>query len=412
LWSLRSRPSDDHFKPVRRDAIVFLVSLVTLCVLSVGMARKLPPIKDKVTISAAKPVTAEQAARAAIPAAGTPVPATPTAPPIARVARPWQQGQPELGVNVYWAANPDESQQTIATKVANVLNYVVSLGANSVSVSFPFVTTGISSNELRADPGSTPSIADLSLILTEAKAAGLHVSLRPILNEDILVQENANAWRGSISPSNVALWFQNYTRFLTPYVQLAQSTGTNAFYVSTELTSMEAYSTQWAMLVTHLDTLYSGTLSASVNYNRLTATNQRIPGTELGVDAYFPLTTLDNGATVQQIAAGWNQWLNGYSTGQLSDLEISEAGIVPYDGAYHAPFALNPNGIFNENIQTSWYEAACQVAQTRGVAGLYWWYLNLDSMGSVHDPRVNDPMSFYDTSTAQVVKNCFASYPR
>lgn len=415
MWSLRNRPSDEHFKPVRRDAIVFLVSLVVLCALSDAIADALPqPGQTRISAGAAPSATPTPTdTPAPLPTFPVALP-TPSATPTlqgAQVADPWAPGQPQLGVDVYWAEIPGESEQTVQAKVTSELDYVVSLGANAVSLSFPFVTTGVHADQVSADPATTPSMADLGFLLTQAKADGLYVALRPILNEDALVKQDANAWRGSIQPASVSTWFANYTQFLTPYAQLAQSTGTDTFYISTELTSMEGYSADWSALTTHLKSVYTGTLADSVNYDRLPANTPRIPGAQLGVDAYFPLTDLGDNATVPQLAAGWNHWLNAYSTGALTNLEISESGIVPYDGAYQAPFVWSPNGKVNENIQTSWYQAACQVAQTRHVAGLYWWYLDLEGVGD-DDATADDPMSFYDTPAAQVVKDCFATYPR
>lgn len=405
MSSSRSRRSKrGDFFAVRRDAVLFVTGLAVLCLASVAAGDALPPIHKPAATAAPGAANAN-----ATQAAGQNTP--PVTGPVDHVAHPWHAGQPQLGIDVYWAEKTRESDATADEKIRKTVDYAVGLGANWISVSFPFVTTGIHSDELSADPTMTPSLAQLKAFVQIARSAGLQVALRPVLDETVLVKQDPNAWRGSIEPADYSAWFASYRSFLTPYAQLAQQSGVGALYVSTELTSMEGFTDDWSTLIANLKQTYTGPLYASVNYNRLTTADPKIPSAALAVDAYFPMTGLGDKASAGQLIDGWNQWLNQYSAGSLSDVTFSEVGIMPEDGAYANPFAWKSTGTVNPQIQVNWYEAACQVAEQRHVAGIYWWYLNLEDADEPADtPATADPMSFLNTSGAAVIKSCFSEF--
>jgi hypothetical protein len=408
LSSSRSRRSKGgDFFLVRRDAVLFVTGLAVLCGVSVLAGDVLPPIHRAASSVAARSdvlkIAPEPLSASASQAAADKA--------VEHVSSPWQAGQAQLGVDVYWAEQTAESDAVVDAKIVKTVDYAVSLGANWISVSFPFVTTGVHADEVSASPTMTPSLARLQTFVQIARSAGLHVALRPILDETALVKQDPNAWRGSIDPADFADWFAGYRSLLATYAQLAQQTGVGAFYVSTELTSMEGFTDDWTALIAAIRQIYTGPLYDSINYNRLPPGDTKIPGADLAVDAYFPMTGLGDDATVAQLVAGWDTWLDQYSTGDLSDLTFSEAGIVPEDGAYQSPYIWNSDATPDPQIQTRWYEAACQVAQQRHVAGIYWWYLNLENADEPADTPVSaDPMSFLDTPGAAVIKSCFAGF--
>jgi hypothetical protein len=256
----------------------------------------------------------------------------------------------------------------------------------------------------------TPTVTELGALITVAKQAGLHVGLRPLLDGTALQLDDPKAWRGTIAPADVSAWFASYARFLTPYAQLAQRLDVDAFYVSTELTSMEQYTSDWSGITQKLASIYTGRLVSSVNYDRLPADTPRIPGTSLSVDAYSPIPSAGPDASVAQLVDGWNQWLDQYPASGLDDLQFAEVGIVPQNGAYQAPYTWNASTGTDPSIQVNWYTAACQVAQTRHLEGIYWWYLNLENTSG--QAIGSDPMDILNAPGAKEIADCFATYPR
>ena len=396
---------------------MFVGGLGVLSAASVLIGNSLPRIPDRPSTHAVagslKPA-APRPSRSApprVPRPPKPVTVVTDAGRIDLVPHPWKTGQPQLGVDVYWSANPSERTAVTNAKIVATVDDVVGLHANWISISFPFATGGPDSDELSAEPSMTPSLSRLGTLVTAAKAAGLRVVLRPLLNETNLIAQNANDWRGSIDPASVSDWFDSYTAFLTPYAQLAQRDHVDAFNLSTELSSMEDYTSRWKTLSADLASRYSGELVTSFNYNRIPADTTRIPDAGLGVDAYFPIADAPADASVAKLVSGWNHWLNEYSTGPLSDLTFSEVGIVPQDGAYQAPYVWEAAGAVDPRIQVTWDTAACQVARTRHAAGIFWWYLDLENVNvPSRTTSAGDPMDILSGQSMNVIRNCFETF--
>src|SRR5260370_22833077 len=79
--------------------------------------------------------------------AGGPKPAS-TAPSVPEVAHPWHPGMPQLGIDVDWTGNSQDSHAVIRPNAARMIDYAIRLNANSIPVSFPFYTDGITSDTL------------------------------------------------------------------------------------------------------------------------------------------------------------------------------------------------------------------------------------------------------------------------
>ena len=388
------------FSSARRDAALIGLALAVVAAVSVliGQVHRATAASAPTTVVSGKTRTS----------ADTVVTSTPT-PTVNKVANPWQPGQPELGIDVYWSVSPGESADTVAAKIRAAVNDVVGFDANWISISFPYATTGVTSDQVFADPSMTPTVADLGSLVAVAKQAGLRVALRPLLDGAALERDDPKAWRGTIAPADVPDWFASYTRFLTPYAQLAQADAVDALYVSTELTSMESYTSDWSALTGKIASIYTGRLVASVNYDRLPADTPRIPGTSLSVDAYSPMPAAGSGASVAQLVDGWDSWLDQYPASDLDDLQFAEVGIVPQDGAYQAPYTWSDSSGTDPKIQINWFTAACQVAQTKHLGGIYWWYLNLEN--TLGQTTGSDPMDILHAPGAQEITECFATYP-
>ena len=428
MSSSRSRRNrHGGFHPARRDAGLVAAGLVVLAVVSLLIAQAHRATASSAGDAAARPAASATSIQMLTNADTADNTATNTSsnsdstsnkssnteaskPTIDQVARPWQPGQPELGIDVYWAVDPGESAATVSAKIHATVDDVVGYGANWISISFPYATTGVTSDRLFADPSMTPTLTELGALVTVAKQAGLRVGLRPLLDGHALQLDDPKAWRGTIAPADVPAWFASYAQFLTPYAQLAQSVGVDAFYVSTELTSMEQYTSDWAAITRKLAAIYTGRLVSSVNYDRLPADTPRIPDTSLSVDAYSPIPTAAPDASVAELVDGWNQWLDQYPASALDDLQFAEVGIVPQNGAYQAPYTWNASSGTDPAIQINWYTAACEVAQTRHLEGIYWWYLNLENTAG--QASGSDPMDILDAPGAKEIANCFATYPR
>lgn len=330
------------------------------------------------------------------------------APAPARVARPWRPGDPQLGAQVLWYTYPGETDSAVRTNALRLVNYMVGKHMNAISVTLPFATAGPTASRVGAS-AETPSVRHLGMLMDTAAAAGLRITLRPLLDEQSLVARDPLAWRGSLAPADREAWFRSYEVFLAPYLTLATRHHANTFVIGAELTSLEA-DPRWRSVIATARKSFPGELSYDANWDDYVSRHVPVPVDHLGVDAYFPLPLGDD-ASVAEIAEGWQRWLDRKSTGKLPRIVLSEVGILAEDGAYRHPAVWKGGGKLNSTVQQRWFEAACQVARHRDMAGLYWWNLDFHA-----DPaagtRTDSHTSFLGRPAEAVITSCFRTWPR
>jgi hypothetical protein len=325
----------------------------------------------------------------------------------AEVKQLWQPGMRQYGIAVYWENNGNDTDQIVRAKAEKVLNHIVSLGANSVSISFSFVMDSAYANEVRANDSITPSPRRLGIVLAEANRRGLRTTVRPMLNERNLTKDDPDMWRGSIRPANRTKWFASYRDMLVAYGKVAEQQKAATFVVGTELNSLESSSTGWRTVATGLRAVYSGELDYSANHDRLRKDGPA-DGITRSVDAY-PSVKAGDGASVKQLVAGWNSWLTkGRGSGKLPDLVLAEVAISARGGAYEEPWSPHAEGkSIRPEIQQRWFDTACQVMRERDLAGIYFWMINLDADPKAK-PSDKSPMDFVARPGEKNIAACFA----
>jgi hypothetical protein len=324
-------------------------------------------------------------------------PPGPTATPFTGriVADPWKPGMVQYGINVFWSHSTDETDAVVKMRSARVLDYVVGMGANSVTLSFPFFMDGWQASTVKTTD-ETPSAQQIAVFLDEAAKRHLRTTLRPLLSEVSLKP----LWRGLIAPANRATWFASYQSFLLLYASLAESAHVATYVVGAELSSIAA-DRHWTPLVAAVAQVYKGELGYSANHDQLTAP---LPtkGLVKSVDAYHPLKLPDT-ASVEQLVSGWNKWLN--ATTDLNHLVLAEVGIGGQSGAYSEPYNSIQKGPLKPQLQQRWFEAACQVVRTRKLAGIYFWVIYFGFDPATYVPR--GPTPFIGRPAEQTISACF-----
>jgi hypothetical protein len=217
----------------------------------------------------------------------------------------------QLGVDIDLYTYPG---QDFAAAAAADIDYVVSLHANSVSVSYPFFMSGSRANSVHAT-AATPTPSQLAILVHDAEQAGLYVSIRPLLDETSLGQP-----RGHWIPADPAAWFASYQQFLASYAAMAQVQHAQVFIVGTEF-SQFATSQRWNSLDRALRVSGAGrtpwqshwnvrSLDQSVQARWFAAACQAAASTHLGGIYFWPLNysqTIGSGPTLAY--QGW--WAGG-----------------------------------------------------------------------------------------------------
>jgi hypothetical protein len=334
--------------------------------------------------------------------------ATPTAsasPEPVRVVAPWQKGMPEYGINIYWENSQDDSEEVMRAKAARILDYVVDLNANSVAFTFPIYTAGIRSTTLR--PGAkTPGPERVGIAVEEATRRGLRSTVRPILNEKVLVDENPKAWRGTIRPGSRDKWFGNYRKLILPYV--ASSAGAATFVVGTEFNSLEG-DRRWKALIAAVKDKFPGEVAYSANFDSFQTGEVGVPADVIGVDAY-PRLNLDDDASVGDIAARWGAWLRRHRID--GPPVVHEAGIAAQNSAYRNPGHWGDGSRkLNLKVQQRWYEGLCEALHDGDASGVYWWKVDFDTDPAKADEASPDRMTFVGRPVEESIRECFGKQP-
>jgi hypothetical protein len=329
-------------------------------------------------------------------------PTVSASPSPVRVAKPWQPGMRELGVNVLWENSSDDDDVVTRAKADRILDYIVSLHANSVALNFPFIVESLKSNAVTTDT-LTPSPARIRIFLEEASARKVRVTLRPYLDERRILP----AWRGEIAPTDRNAWFASYQAFLLPYLQAVQNTGLAEVVIGVELNSLQA-DPRWVALIAAARQLFPGTITYSANYDSFQHKSPAPAVDGVGVDAYFK-TTLNDNATVAAITAAWQQWIDRYAGNAADKLVLHEVGIAAQSGAYLHPGQWGSDGVpINLTVQANWYAAVCQAAESTKLAGLYVWNVRMHGNPGHEDPQQADRMTFIDRPAEKTLRDCYA----
>jgi hypothetical protein len=264
----------------------------------------------------------------------------------------------------------------------------------------------------RTSTFQSPTPGVLASIVGVAHTVGLTVLLRPLLDEKVIEQANSRDYRGSIKPTNVALWFHNYVATLYPFLVMAQANHVESFSISGELNSM-ASAPEWTQTITNIHKVYKGTQVFTFSFNQQVGKVIKA-GTSEGMDTY-PITDVSTKATPATLVTTWDNYLKTKQyrvPGVITNVTIDEIGIPAQNGAYRQPSAHNlslKTYPFNQTIQANWYTAACTFAKQHSMSGLYYWgsYLTENQGRLLRSPSSKVPQNMQPLSQ-QVVKQCYA----
>ncbi|HKF75075.1 MAG TPA: hypothetical protein VKF59_02965 [Candidatus Dormibacteraeota bacterium] len=292
-------------------------------------------------------------------------------------------------------------QPPASGEYAQLLDRLVSLDVNSLSIVFPLYTDGVRSDAVHAGP-NTPSDETLAFLIRQARARGFSVMLRPILDESVLAPD----WRGDIQPRSPAAWFASYDPLILSYARLAQREGIDSLSVGTELTSMETYVSSWTGLIAQTRQVFSGQITYTFNFGATFQTALWAAVDFVSIDAYFPLDETPAAATAAQMAVDWQRWLavvQGTNGPYHKSVVFTEVGLVPKTGAHLTPWNGAIGRPFDLNEQRSYYEATCS-AVAPAVNGMYWWSTGPTLPGAL-GPSDFNPLG---RPAENVVRTCYA----
>ena len=259
-----------------------------------------------------------------------------------------------------------------------------------------------------------PTPTEIQSFITAAHQRGISVMVRPLMDDtNIIAATNGAQWRGTVSPTDPAAWFQNYlTTVILPYAGLS---GIDMFDVGSELTTLGfTYPDRWSTLISTLRSTYQGErlTFSSTDWYGLPGQSQPYPSFApaldlIGVDAFFPMNGVTNGYDVGQLARAWQPWLSKMA--QLGayyhkPILFTEIGLASQCCTLTQPFVYHAGAAPNLPAQAAYYAAACQAIRPYKI-GLYWWAYN--ALDPVASPTTDNSFTPYGKPAEQEMARCY-----
>jgi Glycoside Hydrolase Family 113 len=308
----------------------------------------------------------------------------------------------QLGVQVYWHEVTDD--EAVKGNADRLFDYAIGLGANSIGISFPIYTDGVQPTRVYTRDRVTPTPDSLQVVIGEAKARGLRVMLRPLIDEEN-IKDGAGAWRGTIKPRNITAWFASYQATMMPFLTAAEAAHADMFVLGSELDSLVGQAARWHALQAAAAAVFNGRLAYADNWTQWVTGRPGVSGVDPGLDAY-PQLHLPDSATVAQIAAAWIAWFQRRPP-ELTRTVVQEVGIAATPGAYKEPAAWGkPGQTLAPRIQANWFAGACGAVKSLHMSGIYFW--NLDAWADPTKAATYTTGSFIGRGDS-AIKTCFAA---
>lgn len=231
------------------------------------------------------------------------------------------------------------------------------------------------SSDIAPRPGFTPSRATVARTLAQVRASGMRAALMPVVR---LTQRGPNEWRGTIAPADgLDAWFDSYRAFVLPLAELAEASGATRFVVGSELSSLEPYDAHWRSVIEAVRARFSGRLTYSANWDRLSSVHFWDALDEVGVTAYFPLVRGDVEPTDETLARAWRgprEALASLRARTGKPLFLTEVGYPSHAGAAARPWDETHATSVDLALQRRLYDAFCDAfVDAQVIDGFYVW---------------------------------------
>ena len=257
-------------------------------------------------------------------------------------------------------------------------------GATDVLV----VVNAYQSNRFASDiarlDGRSPSDATVARTLRQVREAGMRAALMPVVR---LIERAPHEWRGVIAPADgLDAWFSSYRRFVLPLVLIAEAEGARRLVIGSELGSLERYEDRWRALIGEARAAFSGRMTYSANWDHTEDVRFWDALDEVGLTAYFPLTTSTT-SSERGLADAWRMpraTIEALGRRLGKPVLVTEIGYPSQRGAADRPWDDTGSEEVDLRGQRSLYRAFCDAFAETSVSGFYVW--NWFGSGGPRDP--------------------------
>ena len=190
-----------------------------------------------------------------------------------------------------------------------------------------------------------------------ARALGIKTFLKPhiwVRHDDWpgdIAMGTDDAWRA---------WFASYEAFILHYARLAEANGFEAFAIGTEMGKTTSRTADWKRIVARVREVYHGKLTYCANWND---EPEQIGFWDdldfIGVQAYYPLETVDR-PSKEQITAAWKPVaakLEALAKRTGKPIVFTEVGFKSHEGSLKEPWRWETDGAVDLALQRDAYTA-------------------------------------------------------
>jgi hypothetical protein len=323
----------------------------------------------------------------------------------------------QLGVDVWWSkAQPYTTPAAeLVESDAIVKDAVGYLHCNSMAIAFPLFNPSLTASDVTRGP-TTPSPADLQILIGVAESVGLRVELRPMLQIG-----NDHGWEGNLFPTDRHAFIMSYYYAIRPYLILAQQMKVPYFIYASEwvrLTQDANYVSWFAALRKLISIDYSGQYFYDDSGVQYLARHDITPDNAtagLHTDAYFPVDLPDWAKTVQ-LESWWYSYLLRLPSLIRESTVFQEVGFDAAPGGYRFPArSLSPpTDLPYLWMQGDWFSMVCNVVHHFSLAGVYFWRLNFneDPATTVWSSGYLSGNDWVSRTGARHISDCFDVFYR
>ena len=224
----------------------------------------------------------------------------------------------------------------------------------------------------------TPTDDSIVHAIRKAHSFGMKVMLKPHLD---IIDESDGSWRGEIGclrESDWDKWFEDYTKFIMHYVDIAAKEKVEAFCIGTELsTAATAKGYMWESLISKVRSKYNGLLTYAAHWDRYQDIRFWDKLDFVGINAYFPLTKKMD-PTYDELMEGLKKWaveIDDFYALIKKPIIFPEMGCASADGAAIRPWEHVQRREVNLTLQSNYYKAITETFWSKEwFYGMYWWY--------------------------------------
>ena len=324
------------------------------------------PVSPTVTLAPEEPPVIDESPTTAVEPTHTPTPSpTPTLVPLDA----FQKGIAFTAWFPRIYAQPD-TRWVIEEQIS-------AIGATWIEIAFDCAHEPEISVEFDCLHEDIPTDEEIRHVFQISRENGIRVLLKPQTGGSVDPSPYMD-FGGSDQAEYWDAWFESYTKYISPYAQLAEELEADMFCVGTELHGTTQFTDKWLEVIANVREIYSGPLTYAATWDEIEADTVQFwhDLDYIGMDVYYPISQVQH-PSVEELVLGWQEPLARIErlVGTWDKPVIfTEIGIPSHEGAVTTLPEWDDTKPIDLQTQANFYESIFQVFSDKSWwRGVFWW---------------------------------------